>query len=97
MRSNDEDGRTLLRDLLVLLGFEVHEPKPFRQERLLDLLCAHLELARRGDVKSLLAQASRLEQSGAGYAPFAAELRCLVEGFQMKQLREWLKSLGEAS
>lgn len=101
-------------------------PKPFRRERLLDLLRTHLGLtlryaegatceapvpppaadivppsaesiarflaaARQGDIETALAEARALEASDARYAPFAAEVRRLAEGFQMKRLRQWLE------
>ncbi len=96
-------------------------PKPFRHERLLDLLStglgltliygdasnevtplaprtpppeclqALLEAARRGDRRGLLERAQEAEQRG--YAPFATEVRGLVEGFKMKKLRTWLEEL----
>jgi len=99
--------------------------KPFRQEKLLDLLCAHLHLtlihahddaaassepaapptppcveelqtllhlASRGDIKRLLEQVSRLESLDQAYTPFVEQLRARAAGYQMKELRRWLKS-----
>lgn len=196
---DEENGRTLLRDLLDPLGFEVHEardgheavqaaaclrpdailmdirmpgldgltatrqiragaqdtviiavsasafehnrarcleagaddflPKPFRQGKLLELLSQHLglmlryldedehspspfhrppsdltlppaeqlrsllDLARRGDIRSLLRQANHLEGLGETYQPFAGRLRDLAEAYEIKKLRHWLTSL----
>ncbi len=47
-------------------------------------------LAQRGDIKSLLNQAERLEQSNADYRPFVAQLRVLAQSFQIKQIVRWL-------
>ena len=103
-------------------------PKPFRHERLLELLSTGLgltlvyadaraedwgapqalqapppaeclqtmlEAARRGDRERLIEQAREAEK--LGYAPFAAHVLALVEGFKMKKLRHWLESLRDAS
>lgn len=122
-------------------GADAFIPKPFRQERLLELLCAHLslnpvyatngdaddarsaghaeadaptstelpdapliappadalrrfvELAARGDITQLLAQAARIEQADRAYAPFVAQLRALGGAYRMQALRRWLASL----
>jgi len=103
-------------------------PKPFRHERLLELLskglgltlvyadasaeerdaaqaphapppaeCLQtmLEAARRGDRERLIEQARDAEE--LGYARFAADVRTLVEGFEMRKLRHWLESLRDTS
>ena len=104
-------------------------PKPFRHERLLELLSTGLgltlvyadaraedrgepqartappppaeclqtmlEAARRGDRERLIEQARDAEE--LGYAPFAAHVRALVEGFKMRKLRHWLESFRDAS
>ncbi len=49
------------------------------------------DLAMRGNVNSLLEQAARLEQLDDKFVPFASELRQLAQGFQVKQIREFLK------
>lgn len=48
------------------------------------------ELAQRGDLRNLLAQAERLERSDEHYAHFTAHLRVLAERFQIKKINEWL-------
>ena len=103
-------------------------PKPFRHERLLELLSTWLGLtlvyadaraedrgapqartapppaeclqtmldaARRGDRERLIKQVRDAE--GLGYVRFAADVRTLVEGFEMRKLRHWLESLRDAS
>jgi PAS domain S-box-containing protein len=103
--------------------------KPFRLDRLLDLLHTHLgiemiyadapaagpsptagdgrgmerivptaaeldgllDLARRGHIKQILAEAQRLEVLDARYAPFLAEVRALTEQFQVKKLCQLLE------
>jgi CheY-like chemotaxis protein len=52
---------------------------------------ALLELARVGDIKGILDQAVRLEQSEERYILFATELRQLAKGFQVNKLQELLK------
>jgi signal transduction histidine kinase/DNA-binding response OmpR family regulator len=52
---------------------------------------ALLELARVGDIKGILDQAVRLEQSEERYILFATELRQLAKGFQVKKIQELLK------
>ncbi len=117
------------RDQCIEAGADDFLPKPFRVEKLLDLLHKHLnlkricagedsdrapnalapaqpdrivlpaeqwevlrELARRGDVKHLREQATGLAQLDARYAPFAAQLHTLAEGFQMKKIRQLLNA-----
>ena len=128
-------------------GADAFIPKPFRQERLLELLCVHLslnpvyasggagacletaraacnaaagappgtdipdaplvappadelrrfvELAARGDITQLLAEAARIEQSDRVYAPFAAQLRALGGAYRMQALRRWLAGLARS-
>ncbi|MFC0399832.1 PAS domain S-box protein [Paraburkholderia rhizosphaerae] len=124
-------------------GADAFIPKPFRQERLLELLCSHLslspvyapggdetgaaaredeadaaampealdaplvappaealhtfvELAARGDITQLLAEAARLEQTDRTYAPFAAQLRVLGGAYRMQALRRWLAGFAGA-
>lgn len=50
-----------------------------------------LDLAMRGNLKRIGEQATRIEQLDERFIPFAAELRQLAEGFQVKQIREFLK------
>lgn len=50
-----------------------------------------LDLAMRGNIRGIDEQAARLEQLDDRFVPFASELRQLAQGFQVKQLREFLK------
>jgi len=54
-----------------------------------------LEAARRGDRERLIEKAREAEE--LGYARFAADVRTLVEGFEMRKLRHWLESLRNTS
>ena len=67
------------------------EPRPPPAEWLQTML----EAARRGDRERLIEQARDAEE--LGYARFAADVRTLVEGFEMRKLRHWLQSLRDAS
>ncbi|MGH8588361.1 MAG: response regulator [Gammaproteobacteria bacterium] len=55
-----------------------------------------LDLARRGDIQSLLREANHLEGLGEAYKPFAGQLRTLAEAYEVKKLRHWLITLGGA-
>lgn len=50
-----------------------------------------LDLAMRGNVRGILEKAAKLEQLDDELVPFASELRQLAKGFQLKQIREFLK------
>jgi hypothetical protein len=52
-----------------------------------------MELARRGDIRHLREQAEELSQLDKPYGPFAAELRTLAEGFQVKKIRQLLATI----
>ncbi|MDG4549040.1 MAG: histidine kinase dimerization/phospho-acceptor domain-containing protein [Candidatus Contendobacter sp.] len=49
-------------------------------------IAALRELAQRGDLKNLLAQADELERCDADYRPFLEELRVLARSFQVNQI-----------
>ncbi|WP_322111892.1 ATP-binding protein [Aerosakkonema funiforme] len=49
------------------------------------------ELAMMGDLRSIQEKAVKLEELDSKYLPFATELRQLAKGFQVKQIREFLK------
>ena len=49
-------------------------------------IAALWDLAQRGDLKNLLAQAERLEQSDADYRPFVEQLRVFARSFQVNQI-----------
>jgi PAS domain S-box-containing protein len=51
-----------------------------------------LDLAMRGNVRGIDEQAARLEQLDDKFVPFASKLRQLAQDFQVKQIREFLKS-----
>ncbi|HEY9709260.1 MAG TPA: hypothetical protein V6D48_13740, partial [Oculatellaceae cyanobacterium] len=50
-----------------------------------------LDLAMRGNIRGIDEQAARLEQLDDQFVPFASELRQLAQGFQIKQIQEFLK------
>jgi PAS domain S-box-containing protein len=110
-------------------GADVFLSKPFRQDKLLGVLCERLQLtlvyadekasgipeaslpltvppieqlhmlldlAARGDIRSLQQHMSRIEALDGAYSPFVGELRTRAAGYRMKELRRWLESL-EAS
>lgn len=54
-------------------------------------LVALLKLAKIGDIKGIIEQVSRLEHLESKYVVFAAELRQLAKGFQVKKIQELLK------
>jgi CheY-like chemotaxis protein len=47
--------------------------------------------AKKGDLDSILEEASHLEQSGVKFKPFSQELCRLAEGFQVKQLQNFIR------
>ncbi|HEY9633022.1 MAG TPA: PAS domain S-box protein [Coleofasciculaceae cyanobacterium] len=49
------------------------------------------DLVKRGNVRGILEQAARLEQLDEQFVPFASEICQLAKGFQIKQIREFLK------
>ncbi len=49
-------------------------------------IAALRDLAQRGDLKNLLAQADRLEQNDTDYRPFLEQLRVLARSFQVNQI-----------
>jgi CheY-like chemotaxis protein len=52
-----------------------------------------LDLARRGDIKKILAEADRLDQVDPCYAPVLQEVRVLAKGFQIKRLCQFLETV----
>jgi hypothetical protein len=50
------------------------------------------DLARRGDIKKILAEADRLEHSDPRYAAFIQKVRALAESFKVKQLCQFLEA-----
>lgn len=60
-------------------------------------LCPLLEADRRGDVARLKREADDLVMVDARYAAFADRVRELVDGFQLRRLREWLEALDRGS
>ncbi|MBW4564361.1 MAG: AAA family ATPase [Mojavia pulchra JT2-VF2] len=57
-------------------------------------ITALLNLAMKGDLKGIIEQASHLQASNVQYLPFTQELHQLAKGFQVKKIREFLKSVG---
>lgn len=53
-----------------------------------------LALASKGDIKGIIEEANRLENLNSQYIPFSQELYQLAKGFQIKKIREFLKSVG---
>ncbi|MBH8575516.1 AAA family ATPase [Nostocaceae cyanobacterium CENA369] len=53
-----------------------------------------LALASKGDIKGIIEEANRLENLNSQYIPFSQELYQLAKGFQVKKIREFLKSAG---
>ncbi|RCJ37919.1 serine/threonine protein kinase [Nostoc minutum NIES-26] len=51
-----------------------------------------LALAMKGDLKGIIEQATRLSDLNSEYIPFSRELHQLAKGFQVKKIRELLKS-----
>jgi PAS domain S-box-containing protein len=54
-------------------------------------LAVLVDLAMRGNLRRIGEQAARLEQLDERFVRFASELRQLAQGFQVKQIREFLK------
>ena len=118
------------RDECIAAGADDFLAKPFRRERLLALLRAHLglelideeagpepaergaraprivppagelvsllDLARRGHIEQIIEAVEHLQARDARYAPFLAEVRSLVEQFQMRRLCQLLEEIGSA-
>lgn len=49
------------------------------------------DLTKIGDIKGILDWATRIEQSDAKYKPLTAQIRQLAKGFQVKQIKEFVK------
>ena len=56
-----------------------------------EVLTPLFQLAKRGQVKGILEQATHLEQTDVRWSNFAAELRRLAKGFQVRQVREFVQ------
>lgn len=56
-----------------------------------DHLTSLYALAKKGDLDGVLLEAESLERSGRQYLPFARELRRLAEGFEVKQLQNFIQ------
>jgi signal transduction histidine kinase/DNA-binding NarL/FixJ family response regulator len=73
------------------------QPRPLDAAALIIPSAEHvdaiIESARCGDLERLCEQTQELAQLGEPYVPFAAEVRRLAEGFQMKKLRQWLENV----
>ncbi|GET41262.1 hybrid sensor histidine kinase/response regulator [Microseira wollei] len=53
---------------------------------------ALLDLAMRGNIKAILERVALIEQLDEKFVPFVTEVRKLAKGFQVKQIREFLKA-----
>jgi len=56
-----------------------------------DQIAVLWDLVMRGNLRKIQEQAARLEEMDEQYLPFASVLRQLVAGFQIKQIKEFLK------
>jgi hypothetical protein len=52
---------------------------------------ALLRLAAMGDIEAILEETAKLEHSDPTLVPFVHHLRQLTKGFQLKQIRDFLK------
>jgi hypothetical protein len=52
---------------------------------------ALLRLAAMGDIEAILEETAKLEHSDPTLVPFVHHLRLLTKGFQLKQIRDFLK------
>lgn len=53
------------------------------------------ELARQGDIKTIIEQASQLQSQDERYRSFAAELQTLAKSFQIKKITQLLENAGQ--
>jgi hypothetical protein len=54
-------------------------------------MAALLDLVNRGRVRNLLDEAGRIEGADARYAPFAARIRELAQGYKLKELSAFIR------
>jgi predicted ATPase/signal transduction histidine kinase/FixJ family two-component response regulator/tRNA A-37 threonylcarbamoyl transferase component Bud32 len=78
---------------------KVVHPQPTAESQTLvfppsEEIAALLNLAKKGDLKGIIEQATRLQESNVEYAPFTQELQQLAKGFQLKKIREFLTIAG---
>jgi signal transduction histidine kinase/CheY-like chemotaxis protein len=55
-----------------------------------------IDLARRGDLRSLIAAAEKLAEANPAYRPFLARLRKLGEGFRVRQIQQLIEEHTQA-
>jgi hypothetical protein len=60
-----------------------------------ETLTALYELARMGEILEIQEQALRLEEMGAAYIPFARKLQELAKGFEIEQIKAFVKQFLE--
>lgn len=69
--------------------------EPDEESRLIipppDQIAILFDFAMRGNVRKIVKQADKLEQSDERYTPFATELRNLAKQFKMKEIRAFVK------
>jgi signal transduction histidine kinase/DNA-binding NarL/FixJ family response regulator len=95
----------LLGKLQIYLGLEwIYEEEPKKGDRSQPIpkqtlifptdteIASLLALAMKGDLKGIMEQATHLEDLNSQYIPFSRELHQLAKGFQVKKIREFLKS-----
>jgi hypothetical protein len=58
-------------------------------------LAVLFDLAKRGNMKGIVEQATLLEQLDAQFLPFARELRQLAKGFQERRIRDFIQQYME--
>ncbi|WP_445634110.1 histidine kinase [Nostoc sp. DSM 114161] len=58
-------------------------------------IAALLNLAKKGDLKGIIEQVSRLQKSNLEYINFSQEIQQLAKGFQVKKIREFLINAGK--
>lgn len=74
-----------------------NKPENFQQSLVVpsaEEIAALLNLAMKGDLKSIVERVDCLEELDVKYAPFSLELRQLAKGFKVKKIREFLKNIG---
>ncbi|HEY9728694.1 MAG TPA: PAS domain S-box protein [Chroococcales cyanobacterium] len=95
VKSNEQPINPNSRALLKL-GGDLPAPRPKIENPKLvapppEEMAVLLDLAKRGNLRRIGEQAARLEQLDERFVPFASELRQLAQGFQVKQIREFLQ------
>ncbi|GAB1542102.1 AAA family ATPase [Scytonema sp. NUACC21] len=77
--------------------FVLSQPNPSRQILIFpppEEITILLSLVMKGDLKAIMERSTYLEELSSQYIPFSQELYRLAKGFQVKKIREFLKSVG---